>query len=384
MKISRKVSALPASGIRRMFDLAAGYENVINLCIGEPDFDTPEHIIEAGCYALHHGYTKYVANAGLPELREAVAAKMERVNRIPCRTENVMITNGAGQSLMSVIQCVTEPGDEVIVPDPGFPNYLGYMSLARVTPVPAAAKEENEFRLQAEDIEAHITEKTSAIIINSPCNPTGAVMDREELIRIGELAEKYNLNIISDEPYETILYDGRELFSLASVERFRNRVVTVNSFSKSYAMTGWRVGYTVGPAELIRAMTLLQESLTSSVNAAAQYAAAVALDSDQTATVQMKDVYEKRRNTLVKGLNDIRGMSCIRPGGAFYAFVNIKETGMTSMELAQRLIEKCQVVTTPGSAFGNAGEGYIRISYASATEVLQEAVERMKKELGEK
>lgn len=384
MKISKHVQALPASGIRRMFDLAARYEDVINLCIGEPDFATPQNIIDAGCYALNHGYTKYVANAGLPELREAVAEKVEICNHIPCRPDNVMITNGAGQSLMSVLQCLIEPGDEAIVPDPGFPNYLGYLMMARAEIVMVPTYEEHRFHMQIEDIRNAITPKTRVILINSPCNPTGAVMEREELIEIGKLAVENDIVIVSDEPYETILYDGRIPFSLASVPEFRDHVVTVNSFSKSYAMTGWRVGYTIGPEELIQSMTLLQESLTSSVNAAAQYAASRALREDQSSVERMRRTYEERRDTLVKGLNEIKGVSCILPEGAFYAFVNIRGTGMTSEELAGKLVEECQVVTTPGTAFGACGEGYLRISYASAAEVLEEAIARMKHVLGEK
>lgn len=384
MEISRHVQALPASGIRKMFDLADKYDNVVNLCIGEPDFATPQHIIDAGSYALNHGYTKYVANAGLPELREAVAEKMTKVNDIPCTAENVMITNGAGQSLMSVLQCLINPGDEVILPDPGFPNYLGYLMLAQAVTVPVPTKEENHFHIKAEDIQKAVTSKTKVIILNSPCNPTGAVMDRDELIAIGKLAKEKDIYIISDEPYESIIYDGKKLFSIGSVPEIADHVITVNSFSKTYAMTGWRVGYTVGPTELIKAMTLLQESLTSSVNAAAQYAAAVALRSEQTATEAMRKTYEERRNALVEGLNEIKGVSCIMPEGAFYAFVNIKGTGLTSQDLARKLIEECQVVTTPGDAFGAAGEGYLRISYASSRKVLEEAVERIAGVLGRK
>ena len=384
MEISSRVSSLPPSGIRKMFEMASKYENVINLCIGEPDFETPDHIIKAGCYGLNNGYTKYVANAGLPELRAAVAKKARKRNKLDCTSSNVMITNGAGQSLMSAFQCLINAGDEVIISDPYFPNYLGYLMLAGAEVIKVKTYEENGFHLQYEDIKKAITPKTKAILVNSPCNPTGAVMEREELIRIGELALEHDIIIVSDEPYESIVYDGRESFCLASIPLLKDNVVTVNSFSKSYAMTGWRVGYTIGPRNLIDSMTLLQESLTSSVNASAQYAAVTALESDQDAVVKMKNIYEDRRNMLVEGLNEINGIKCIKPEGAFYAFANIRDTGMSSEGLAKKLVEGCQVITTPGNAFGDGGEGYIRISYASGMDLLKEALYRIKNVLGEK
>ncbi len=384
MKISNRVSSLPPSGIRKMFEIASQYDDIINLCIGEPDFETPHHIVEAGCYGLNNGYTKYVANAGLPDLRAAVAKKACKYNKIDCTSSNVMITNGAGQSLMSVFQCLINPGDEVIISDPYFPNYLGYLMLAKAQVIKVKTYEEHGFHLQYEDLKKAITSKTKAILINFPCNPTGAVMERDELIRIGELALEHNIVIVSDEPYESIVYDGREPFSLASVPSLKDNVVTVNSLSKSYAMTGWRVGYTIGPQNLIDSMTLLQESLTSSVNASAQYAAVIALESDQAEVVRMKNIYEDRRNTLVEGLNEINGIKCSRPEGAFYVFANIKDTGMESEELAKKLIEECQVIVTPGNAFGDGGKGYIRISYASGIDSLKEALYRIKNVLGEK
>lgn len=375
---------MPVSGIRKMFALASEYENVINLCIGEPDFATPQHIIDAGSYALNHGYTKYVANSGLPALRKAIAEKMTAENGIECSEKNVMVTNGAGQALMSAVRCALNPGESIIIADPYYPNYLGYFTLAGVEAITAATKEEEHFHLTCEAMEKVIKPSTKAILINSPSNPTGAVLSLDELKAIAQFAKERDLIVISDEPYESIIYDGRKNYSIAALPDMFERTITVNSFSKTFAMTGWRVGYAVAEEAFINAMTVMQESLTSSVNAASQYAACVALTSPKDEVEEMRRVYEKRAELLERGLNRIKGFSFIKPEGAFYAFVNIKDTGMTSEEVSQRLIEECQVVTTPGSAFGAAGEGYIRISFASSSEILEEAVNRIQSVFGTK
>lgn len=375
---------MPVSGIRKMFALAAEYDNVINLCIGEPDFETPQHIIDAGSYALNHGYTKYVANSGLPILRKAIAEKMVAENDIQCSENNVMVTNGAGQALMSAIQCSLNPGESVIVADPYYPNYLGYFALAGVEVIPVPTKEQEYFHLTADAIRKAIKPSTKAVLINSPSNPTGAVLSLDELKAIADLAKEKNLIVISDEPYESIVYDGRKNYSIASLPDMFERTITINSFSKTFAMTGWRVGYAVAEESFIKAMTVMQESLTSSVNAASQYAAYVALKSEKDDVENMRKTYEERAELLSKGLNKIKGFSFTKPEGAFYAFVNIKDTGLTSAEVSQKLIKKCQVITTPGSAFGDAGEGYIRISFASSSEILIEALKRIQSVFGTK
>lgn len=384
MRRSIIADSMPVSGIRKMFALAAEYENVINLCIGEPDFETPQHIIDAGSYALNHGYTKYVANSGLPILRKAIAEKMVAENDIQCRENNVMVTNGAGQALMSAIQCSLNPGESVIIADPYYPNYLGYFALAGVEVIPVPTKEQEHFHLTANAIRKAMKPSTKAILINSPSNPTGAVLSLNELKAIAELAKEKNLIVISDEPYESIVYDGRKNYSIASLPDMFERTITINSFSKTFAMTGWRVGYAVAEESFIKAMTVMQESLTSSVNAASQYAAYVALKSEKDDVENMRKTYEERAELLSKGLNKIKGFSFTKPEGAFYAFVNIKDTGLTSAEVSQKLIEECQVITTPGSAFGDAGEGYIRISFASSSEILIEALKRIQSVFGTK
>ena len=384
MRRSIIADSMPVSGIRKMFALAAEYDNVINLCIGEPDFETPQHIIDAGSYALNHGYTKYVANSGLPILRKAIAEKMVAENGIQCSENNVMVTNGAGQALMSAIQCSLNPGESVIIADPYYPNYLGYFALAGVEVIPVSTKEQEHFHLTANAIRKAMKPSTKAILINSPSNPTGAVLSLDELKAIAELAKEKNLIVISDEPYESIVYDGRKNYSIASLPDMFERTITINSFSKTFAMTGWRVGYAVAEESFIKAMTVMQESLTSSVNAASQYAAYVALKSEKDDVENMRKTYEERAELLSKGLNKIKGFSFTKPEGAFYAFVNIKDTGLTSAEVSQKLIEECQVITTPGSAFGDAGEGYIRISFASSLEILIEALKRIQSVFGTK
>ena len=384
MKLSERAKSLPASGIRKMFTLAEKYENPINLCIGEPGFGTPQNIIDAGCWAWNHGYTKYVANAGLPELRKAIAEKVSRDNGIQVGPENVIVTFGANQALFSAFQVALNPGDEVLVPNPCFANYFGYVALAQAKAVLVPTYEKDHFHVKAEVLERYITDKTRLIILNSPCNPTGSVTPKEDLLAIAELAKKHDLIVVSDEPYEHILFDGSTHCSIASLPGMFERTVTANGFSKTYAMTGWRIGYAVAEADTIKAMTLVLASTTSNVTAAVQVAAIEALRGSQECIAQMRAEYKKRRDLLVAGLNATKGISCLTPEGAFYAFANITGTGLTSQQLAIRLLEQVQVVTTPGDAFGPAGEGYLRLSFAASEEDIREAVIRIQKCLGTK
>lgn len=383
MRLSDRVGKLPASGIRAMFDLADQYEHTINLCIGEPGFDTPQNIIDAGCKALNSGYTKYVANAGIMPLRTAIAKKMNQ-NGFDVSAENVIVTFGAGQSLMSAMQAILNPGDELLVPNPCFPNYFGYASLAAAVPVMVPTYEEDHFHVRADILEKYLTKKTKALIINSPGNPTGGVLPREALEEIADFAIQHDLLVISDEPYEQIIYDDHQHISIATLPGMFDRTLTVNSFSKTYAMTGWRIGYTVAPKETIKAMTKLQGSLSANVTSAVQVAAIEALEGPQDSVSQMQKEYDRSRKVLIEGLNQIQGFSCLMPEGAFYAFANIKETGLRSKEVAVKLLEDVQVVTTPGDAFGPDGEGYLRLSFAATLSDIQEALVRMKKCFGEK
>ena len=382
MKLSEKAKKLPASGIRAMFALAEKYDHPINLCIGEPGFATPQHIIDKGCWAWNHGYTKYVSNPGMAVLREAVAEKLNRKNGFSVKPENVIITFGANQALFSALQVALNPGDEVLVPNPCFANYFGYIALAQAVAVPVPTYESDHFHVKAANLEKYITDKTRMVIINSPCNPTGSVTPKEDLIEIAGLAKKHDLIVVADEPYEHILFDGSEHFSIATLPGMFERTITANGFSKTYAMTGWRIGYGVAEEEAIKAMTLVLASTTSNVTAAVQLAAVEALQGDQKCVADMNAEYLKRRDILVQGLNEVKGISCIKPEGAFYAFANIKETGMTSKEVAIKLLEDVQVVTTPGDAFGPAGEGYLRFSFAASEEDIRESLTRIKRCLG--
>lgn len=384
MRLSRRVGELPASGIRAMFTLAEKYTDTINLGIGEPGFPTPRHIIDACTKALDDGYTKYVANAGFMPLRKAIAERMVRDRGFHVEAENVIVNFGAGQSLMSVMQAILDPGDEIIVPDPCFANYFGYISLAQGVPVLSPTHEEDAFHVKAKDIASRVTGKTKAVIVNSPCNPTGSVTPRKDLEEIAEVAKERDLIVISDEPYGSIIFDGNEHFSIGTLPGMFERTITVDSFSKTYAMTGWRIGWAVGTPDLIKAMTLLQGSLSANVTSAVQVAAIAALTGPQGCVGEMVAEYDARRKILVEGLNEVKGISCIMPEGAFYAFANIKGTGMSSKDLAIKLLDEVQVVTTPGDAFGPDGEGYLRFSFAATADNIREALGRMKKCLGEK
>jgi aspartate/methionine/tyrosine aminotransferase len=380
MKLSTRSLNSPPSGIREMFELAKDYDNVVNLCIGEPGFTTPGNIINAAKKALDDGYTKYTSNAGVIELRRALARKFKIDNGIDADPDNsLIVTTGAGEAIILTLLALINDGDEIIIPDPSWPNYLGHIATAGGKVVPVTTYEEDGFILKADAVKKAVTDKTKVIIVNSPSNPTGAVMTKEELIEIGKIAKENDIIVISDEPYEKIIYDGLTHFSLASLEEFKDNVVTINSFSKTYAMTGWRVGYANGPQHIIKAMVKLQENLSSCVNSVAQQACIEAISGKQDAVHKMVEEYKSRRNILIKGLNELEGVSCIVPKGAFYAFANIKALDMSSEDAAKAIIKEVQVVTTPGSAFGSAGEGYLRLSFASNTEDIIEALSRFKK-----
>lgn len=368
----------PNSGIRLMFELASKYENVINLCIGEPSFETPQNIVRKGAEALQKGHTKYTSNAGILELRLALENKLRRENGLEADAKsNIIVTTGAGEAILLSLLATVNPGDEVIVADPYWPNYVGHLAIAGAKLVPARVYEEDNFCLTTDAIERVFTSKTKALILNSPSNPTGAVLSKEQLTSIADFCLQKNIMIISDETYEKILFDGLTHFSVGSLTRFRNHVITIGSFSKTYAMTGWRVGYAQGPEKIIKSMVKIQENVSSCVNASAQVACVEALEGPQESVEEMVADYQRKRDLLVLGLNSIPGISCNKPKGAFYVFPNIKELGKSSQELAHLLVEKTQVITTPGSAFGQGGEGYLRFSCVQSYEKIQQAIERI-------
>jgi len=379
MDISRRVSDFPRSGIRKMSGLALSMDDVISLCIGEPDLDTPPHIIEAGAEALRGGFTHYAPSGGLTELKKAVARRYREIMGFEYGPENVIITLGSTQGLLHSFLGSLNPGDEILLPDPYYPNYLGQLHMAgiKVTTVPTT--ESNGFRVQAQDLRNAVTPSTRAILLNSPNNPTGAVLEREDLESIAEVVREHDLIVISDEVYDSIIYDERPYCSIARIEGMQERVIIHNGFSKTYAMTGWRLGYVVAPAPYVEQSVYLQEALISCAPTFTQVAATVAMQESQECVSEMLSIYSRRRKIILEGLNSIPGVSCYPTGGAFYAFPNISSFGKGSEEFAIDLLKKAKVATVPGSYFGKSGEGYLRLSFAASDDDLKEAIRRFRK-----
>ena len=367
---------------------AKGFD-VVNFGVGEPDFDTPEHIKEAAIKAIKDGFTKYTPVGGIDELKEAIIEKLEKDNKIKYEKENILVSCGAKHSLYNIAQALFSPGDEVIIPAPYWVSYPDQILLNDATPVILETYEEDNFMLRPELLKEKITTKTKAIIINSPSNPTGFIYNEKVLQEIAEIALKNNIYIISDEIYEKLIYDGMRHISIASFsEEIKERTIVVNGLSKSHSMTGWRIGYAAGPADIIKAMTNLQSQSTSNPTSIAQKAAVAALKGPQNCVEEMRKEFEKRRNYIVNELNNIPGISCKMPQGAFYVFPNVKQILgkkiesveiKSSMDLSIYLLEKAQVALVPGSAFG--AEGYIRISYATSMENLSKGIERIRNSL---
>jgi len=377
-------NALP-SGIRKMFELAKKYPDAINLTIGEPGFTTPDHIIEAGIKAFREGKTKYTPNAGIKELRDALAYKLWKENGIKCDPDkNLIVTGGATQALMLAMVTLVDPGDEVIIQGPNWPDYRGQIDMVNAKAVYVKVDEKNGFKMTADKIEPYITDRTKLIIINSPSNPTGGVLDEDDLREIAKLVKKYKVFVISDEPYEKLVYDGFYQKSLAALDDLSEYILTINSLSKTFAMTGFRVGYICANRNIIQNLVKLHENMIASIPEPMQMAAIEAIYHGENDVKEMVEYYDRNRHLIVDGLNSIKGFSCYCPKGAFYVFPNITEFGMTSAEAAEYILEKTHVVTSPGSAFGPDGEGYIRICYASRYEDIAEALERMRKAFGSK
>ncbi|MDY0236709.1 MAG: pyridoxal phosphate-dependent aminotransferase [Gudongella sp.] len=374
--INEKAMVLKQGEIRAMFEKAKLFNNVISLGIGEPDLDTPKNIVEAGCKALNNGKTHYTPNAGIIGLRQEISKNLEKFGINSNPDKEIIVTTGAMGSLSMCLMVMINEGDEVLIQDPQWLNYYSQVKFVGGVAVPIPVYEKNSFKLVAKDIRDRITDKTKIIMINTPNNPTGAVLDYNDLREIADIAIENDLFIISDEVYSTLIYDGRRHISIASIEGMRDRVITINSFSKSFAMTGWRIGYAAGNEMVIDKMTRLQENLVACVNEPAQYAAIEALRNFDISE-NLKNIFESRRNHIVKELNSINGLSCTMPSGGFYVFLNIKATQKTSSEFANELLENKKVVTIPGSAFGKMGEGYVRIAYTLEESKLLEAVARI-------
>jgi aminotransferase len=374
--ISEKAITLPPSGIRKFFDLLSSIEGVISLGVGEPDFVTPWHICEAAIYSLEKGYTMYTSNKGTTELRTELARHLESRFGLTYNPEDeILITVGVSEGLDLAMRAILNPGDEVIMPNPCYVAYPATVSLAGGTPVMVPTTEENNFEITADDIEPRITQKTKAILIGYPCNPTGAVLSKEELAQIAELAKRHNLLVISDEVYGRLVY-GVEHTCLATLLEMKEHTILLNGFSKAYAMTGWRIGYAAGNREIIGAMTKIHQYTMLCASTMGQMAALEALKADDSEVDAMVRDYDRRRRVMVKGFRDI-GLSCFEPKGAFYAFPSIKITGMTSEEFAEKLLREEKVAVVPGTAFGQCGEGYIRCCYATSLPEIEEALKRM-------
>ncbi len=379
-KMASRLSKIKPSGIRRLFSLAHNMPDVINLGIGEPDFVPPPHVLEAVKQALDAGKTHYTLTTGIPELREALAKKAKREYGLTYNPEKeILVTVGATQAIFLALMALTNPRDEVLIPDPGFICYQPSALIAGGVPVSTPALEENEFKLNADVVMSHVTGRSRIMIVNSPNNPTGAVFSYDDLASLGNLAVERDLIVISDEVYERITYDGVKHYCLASFPGMRERTLVVGSFSKTYAMTGFRVGYVFGPKELITPMMLTHQFSVACVSGPAQYAAVAALEGPQDFVNDMVAEFDRRRKLLYGRLNEIEGFSCRLPKGAFYAFPNIKEFGGSSESLAAFLVNKGKVVTVPGSAFGEHGEGYLRFSYAAAYDKIEEALNRVER-----
>jgi aminotransferase len=366
------------SSIRKMFNLASVMDDIVNLGIGEPDFTTPPNILEAAERAMRNGKTHYTLNAGIPVLREAVADKLIRKNNINADPESeVIITNGAMGGLYLTMQVLLDHGDEVILPVPSWTNYSAQILLAGGIPVPLKTESSKGFLIDPEQLKKLINVNTKAVLINTPANPTGAVYDRNTLEAIAAIAIEHNLFVISDEVYEYFIWEGLEHYSIASIVGMSNRTITINSFSKTFAMTGWRVGYTSAPAEIIRIMTILQENIYACVNSIAQAAAVEALTGTQKHLQVMIEEYGRRRLFMSQAISDFPGLRLYPPQGAFYMAVDIRDFGLQSDAFSLQLLERTGVCLVPGTAFGGGGEDFVRISYANKMSELEKAVERL-------
>lgn len=374
--LSGRVRQIPASGIRRYFDMISGLEGVISLGIGEPDFTTPEPMREAAVRSIREGHTSYTSNYGTLELREALAEHLGRLYGVEYdpRTE-LLVTVGVSEALDITCRSVLEAGDELIIPDPSYVAYIPATVLADATPVLVPTGVDTQFAVTAEQIERHITPATKAILLGYPNNPTGAILPREELERIASLAERHDLLVIADEIYDRLVY-GMEHTCFASLPGMRERTVLLGGFSKDYAMTGWRVGYVCAPADLLEAMMKVHQYVIMSAPTAGQAAALEALRSGEPYVLEMLGEYDRRRRVLVDGLNSI-GLPTFEPRGAFYAFPDVRPTGLSSGEFVEELLKEERVVTVPGDVFGPSGAGYARLCYAASLEHIEEALERI-------
>ncbi|MDD6160170.1 MAG: aminotransferase class I/II-fold pyridoxal phosphate-dependent enzyme [Oscillospiraceae bacterium] len=374
--LNRQIKQVQPSGIRKYFDLLSGMEDGISLGIGEPDFQTPWHIRDAGIYSLEKGFTKYTPNAGLSDLRREISGYLKRRFDLEyAPMGQILVTVGGSEGLDLCFRCILEPGDEVIIPTPSFVCYGPLVSMTHGVPVLVETRAENEFRLTAEELKAAITPKTKAVVLPFPNNPTGGIMGREDLEVLAEVLRGTEIMVISDEIYAELTY-GRRHVSMANIPDMYERTIVVNGFSKAYSMTGWRMGYVCGPRELIAGMTKLHQFGIMSAPTTSQYAAIEAMRNGDRDIEAMRDEYDGRRRFLVDGFRKL-GLECFEPRGAFYTFPCIKSTGLSSEAFCDRFLAQERVAVIPGSAFGPGGEGYVRACYAASMKDLDEALRRL-------
>ena len=375
--INQKVQSIQPSGIRKFFDIANEIEDVISLGVGEPDFDTPWHVREEGIYTLQKGRTFYTANRGLMELRTEISNYIARNHAVQYNpATQVLVTIGGSEAIDLALRACLEPGDEVIYHEPCYVSYLPCITLADGVPVPIPLKEANDFRLTAEELEAAITPKSKALILSFPNNPTGAVMTKEDLEAIAEVIVRHDLLVITDEIYSELSYTGKKHYSLIDLPGMVERTIYINGFSKAYAMTGWRLGYCCGPEEILAQMVKIHQFAIMAAPTMSQYAGTMALKNGASDVEMMRDSYNQRRRYLMAELKRL-GIPCFEPFGAFYIFPNISQFGLSSEEFATRLIREHKVAVVPGSAFGQSGEGFVRVSYAYSIDELKQAFERI-------
>ncbi|MBR6646167.1 MAG: aminotransferase class I/II-fold pyridoxal phosphate-dependent enzyme [Clostridia bacterium] len=374
--MSDRAKSIKPSGIRKFFDIVSEMKDAISLGVGEPDFVTPWHIRSEGVYSLEKGRTYYTSNAGLMELRCEIANYMERRYSLSYNPKDqIIVTVGGSEAIDLCIRSLINPGDEVLIPEPSFVCYTPCTELAGGKAVPIVTKAENKFKLTAEELKAAITPKTKLLVLPFPNNPTGGIMTKEDLEKIAEVLRGTNIIVLSDEIYGELTY-GRKHISIANIDGMQQRTVIVNGFSKTYAMTGWRLGYAVGPKEIISVMTKIHQYAIMSSPTTSQYAAIEALKNGDEDIERMRDEYNYRRRVIVEGFNKM-GLSCFEPEGAFYVFPSIQSTGMTSEEFCEKLLYSQKVAVVPGNAFGQSGEGFVRCSYAYSIDNIQKALDRI-------
>ncbi len=376
--LSQCITQIPFSGIRKFFDIAAEMKDVISLGVGEPDFDTPWHIRDEGIYSLEKGRTAYTSNAGLKELKIEISKYLERRFQVSYDYDTeMMITVGGSEAIDVAMRAMLDPGDEVLIPQPSYVSYMPCAVLANGVPVIINLKEENEFRLTAQELEEAITPKTKLLVLPFPNNPTGAVMERKDLEAIAEVIRKHDLFVLSDEIYAELTYlEGQDHVTIASLPGMWERTVLINGFSKAYAMTGWRLGYACAPKVILEQMLKIHQYAIMCAPTTSQYAAVEAVRNGDADVAGMREEYNGRRRYLMHRFREMQ-LKCFEPYGAFYAFPCIQEFGMTSEEFATRMLQEEKVVVVPGTAFGDCGEGFLRISYAYSLESLKEALDRM-------